>query len=103
VHEDGAEVFEVLVQPAQDVQRENTISDVDAEVSERVDEALHLPTVVVEAEVTLNEALKVGIDAEGTSFAVAEEVVLQGQSGVASHMAVLSHVLQVGGDGAVDP
>jgi hypothetical protein len=49
VHEDGAEVFEVLVQPAQDVQHENVVGDIDAEVDEGVGDALHLLEVVVDA------------------------------------------------------
>jgi hypothetical protein len=104
VREDGAVVFNVLVQPAQDVQHENAVTDVDAEVGEGVDEALHLPTVVVDAEVALNEASKGGIDVEGTSFMVVEEVVLQGQPGVMSHVAaLLGDILLVRGDGAPDP
>jgi hypothetical protein len=75
VCEDGTEMFEVLVQPAQDVQHKNAIGDVDTEVGEGVGEALHLPTVVVDAEVALNEALEGGVDVEGTSFVIAEEVV----------------------------
>jgi hypothetical protein len=72
-------VFKVLVQPTQDVQHENAVGDVDAEVGEGVGEALHLSTVVVDAEVTLNEASKGGVNVEGAGFMVAEEVVLQGQ------------------------
>jgi hypothetical protein len=104
VREDGAEMFKVLVQPTQDVQHKNTISDVDAEVGEGVDEALHLPTVVIDAEVALHEAPEGGIDVEGAGFMVAKEVVLQCQPGVASHLAALpGDVLQVRGDGASDP
>jgi hypothetical protein len=104
VREDGAEVFEVLVQPVQDVQHENAIGDIDAEIGEGVDEALHLLTVVVDAEVALNEALEGGVDVKGAGFTVAEEVVLQCQSGVMSYVAVLlNDVLQVRGDGAPAP
>jgi hypothetical protein len=78
VHEDGAEVFEVLVQPVQDIQHENVVGDVDTEIGEGAGEALHLLTVVIDAEVTLNEALKSGIDVEGAGFAIAEDVVLRG-------------------------
>jgi hypothetical protein len=83
------EVFEVLFQPVQDVQHVNTVGDIDAEVSEGVGEALHLSTVVVDAEVTLNKAPESGIDVEGTGFTVAKEVVLQDQSGVASRVTTL--------------
>jgi hypothetical protein len=104
MREDGAKVFEVLAQPVQDVQHENVVSDVDAEVDEGVNEALYLSIVVVDAEVTLNEAPEGGVDVEGTSFAVAKEVVIQDQPGIVSHVAaLLGDVLQVRGDGALDP
>jgi hypothetical protein len=104
VREDGAKVFEVLAQPVQDVQHENVVSDVDAEVDEGVNEALYLSIVVVDAEVTLNEAPEGGVDVEGTSFTVAKEVVIQDQPGIVSHVVVLlGDVLQVRGDGALDP
>jgi hypothetical protein len=104
MREDGAKMFEVRVQPTQDVQHDNVIDDIDAEIGEAVGEALHLSTVVVDAEVALNEALEGGIDLEGTSFVVAEEVVLQYQLGVVSRVAALSDdVQQVRGDGAPDP
>jgi hypothetical protein len=97
-------VFKVLVQPTQDVQHENAIGDVDAEIGEGVGKALHLPIVVVDTEVTLNEAPKGGVDVESASFVVAEEVVLQCQPGAASRVAtLLDDVLQVRGDGAPDP
>jgi hypothetical protein len=94
-------VFEVLVQPTQDVQHENTVNDVNTEVNE----ALHLSTVVIDAKVAaLNEAPKGGIDMEGMGFMIAEEVVLQGQPGVTSRVTTLpGDVLQVGGDGVIDP
>jgi hypothetical protein len=79
VREDGAEVFEVLIQPAQDVQHENAIDDIDAEIGEVVVEALHLSTVVVGTEVALRKALEGGVDVEGAGFMIAEEVVLQCQ------------------------
>jgi hypothetical protein len=104
VREDGMEVFEVLVQPAQDVQHENAVGDVNTEVGEGVGEALHLPAVIVDAEVTLNKAPEGGIDVEGAGFMVAEEVVLQGQQGVVSPVAMLpGDMLPVGGDGVLDP
>jgi hypothetical protein len=76
VREDGVEVFKVLVQSAQDAQHKNAIDDIDIEVGEGVGEALDLLIVVVDSEVTLNEAPEGGIDVEGMGFMVAEEVVL---------------------------
>jgi hypothetical protein len=79
-------------------------SGVDAKVGEGVGEALHLSTVVVDTEVILNEAPEGGIDVEGAVFMVVEKVVLQGQPGIVSHVDALpGDVLQVGGDGVVDP
>jgi hypothetical protein len=92
VREDGVEMFKVLVQPAQDVQHKNAIGDVDTEVGEGVGEALHLLTVVVGAEVTLNEAPEGGVDVEAVGFVVAEELVLQCQLGIASHVAVMPQI-----------
>jgi hypothetical protein len=76
VREDGVQMLEVLVPPAQDVQDENAVSDVDAEVGEGDSEALHLLTVVVDTEVAQNEAPEGGVDVEDTNFTIAEEVVL---------------------------
>jgi hypothetical protein len=104
VREDGVEVFKVLVQPTQEVQHNNTVGDIDVEVIEGVGEALHLLTVVVEAEVALNEALEGDINVEGMSFMGAEEVAFQGHPSIVSHLSTLpGDVLQVEGDGAVDP
>jgi hypothetical protein len=76
VRQGGTEMFEVLVQPAQDVPHENAIGDVNAEVGEGVGETLHLPTVVIDAEVTLHKTPEGGIDAEGAGLMVAKELVL---------------------------
>jgi hypothetical protein len=104
VRKDGVKVFKVLVQPTQNVQHENMIGDVDTEVGEGVGKAIHLPTVVVDAEFPLNETPECGIDVEGVGFAVAEEVVLQCQPDIMSHVATLpGDVLQVRGDGGPDP
>jgi hypothetical protein len=52
------------------------IGDINAKIGEGASGSLHLPTVVVDAEVALNEAPESGVDVEGASFTVAEEVVL---------------------------
>jgi hypothetical protein len=78
VHEDGVKVIKVLVQPAENVQDEDTVRDVNAEVDEGVNEALHLQAVVIHVEIALNEVLEGGIDVEGVSLPVADEAILQG-------------------------
>jgi hypothetical protein len=72
-----------------DIQHENVVSDINTEVGEGVNDALHLQTVVVDAEVTLNEALDGGINVDSVGFMVTEEVVLLGQPGIASHVVML--------------
>jgi hypothetical protein len=80
------------------------IGDVDAKVGEGVDETLHLSIVVIDTKVALNKAPNGGIDVEDASFADAEEVVIQCQPGVTSRVVALPRdVLQVRGDGALDP
>jgi hypothetical protein len=87
-----------------DIQHENAVGDINARVREGVDEVLHLLIVVVDAEVTLNEALRCHVDVEGAGFTVANEVVLQCQPCIVSCMAMLlGDVLQVRGDSALDP
>jgi hypothetical protein len=76
MREDGMETFEVLIQPTQDIQHKNAIDDVNTEVGEGVNEALHLPVIVIDTEVALNEALEGGVDVEGAGFTVVKEVVL---------------------------
>jgi hypothetical protein len=78
VHEDGVKVIKVLVQPAENVQDEDTVRDVNAEVDEGVNKALHLQAVVIHVEIALNEVLEGGIDVEGVSLPVADEAILQG-------------------------
>jgi hypothetical protein len=63
---------------AQNVQDEDTVRDVNAEVDEGVNEALHLQAVVIHVEIALNEVLEGGIDVEGVSLPVADEAILQG-------------------------
>jgi hypothetical protein len=47
VREDGVKMIEVLVQPTENVQDEDVVRDVNAEVDEGVGEALRLQAVVV--------------------------------------------------------
>jgi hypothetical protein len=72
-----------------DIQHENAVGDINARVREGVDEVLHLLIVVVDAEVTLNEALRCHVDVEGAGFTVTNEVVLQCQPCIVSCMAML--------------
>jgi hypothetical protein len=81
VHEDCVKMIKVLAQPAEDVQDENPVRNIDAEINEGVDEALHLEAVVVHIEIALNKILEGGLDMEGTSHPIVDEAILQGQPG----------------------
>jgi hypothetical protein len=76
VREDGAKVIKVLVQPTENVQDEEAVRDVNAEVDEGVNGALHLQAVVIHVKIALNKVLEGGIDVEGVSFPVADEAIL---------------------------
>jgi hypothetical protein len=76
VREDGAKMIEVLAQPAEDVQDEDSVGNIDAEVDEGVDEALHLEAVVVHIEIALNKVLEGGLDMEGLRLLIADEAIL---------------------------
>jgi hypothetical protein len=47
VCEDGVKMIEVLAQPTEDVQDEDSVGNIDAEVDEGVSEALHLEAVAI--------------------------------------------------------
>jgi hypothetical protein len=76
VREDGAKMVKVLIQPAEDVEDEDTVGDVNTEVNEGVNEALYLEAVVVHIEVTLNKVPEGGVDVEGASLPIANEAII---------------------------
>jgi hypothetical protein len=76
VCEDGTKMIKVLIQPAEDVKDEDTVGDVNSAVDEGVDEALHLEVVVVHIEIALNKVLEGGVDVEGVSLPIANEMIL---------------------------
>jgi hypothetical protein len=47
VREDGVKMIKVLAQPTEDVQDEDSVENIDAEVDEGVNEALHLEAVAI--------------------------------------------------------
>jgi hypothetical protein len=89
VREDSVKIVEVLVQPAENVQDEDAVGDINAEVDEGVDEALHLQAVVILVKIVLNKVLEGSIDVEGASLLVVDEAILQGQPGSVGNVAML--------------
>jgi hypothetical protein len=76
VGEDGAKMLVLFVEVTEYIEDEHTIGDVGAKIVEGVGKALHFPAIVVHVEVTLNEVVEDGVDVEGTSLIVADELVL---------------------------
>jgi hypothetical protein len=83
VGEDGVKMLVLFVEVAKYIEDEHTIGDVGTKVVEGVGEPLHFLTVVVHVVVTLNEVAEEGVDVEGASLTVADELVLQASQ--ASH------------------
>jgi hypothetical protein len=89
VHEDGAKMIKVLVQPTEDVQDEDAVGDVNADVDEGVGEALHLEATTVHVEITVNKVSEGGVDVEDMSLSIANETILQVQPGSTGGEAML--------------
>jgi hypothetical protein len=75
-----------------------------ADVAEVVSHLLHLAAVVVDAQITLHEESKLGVEVKGVSLTVAEELLLEGNPELLSSVvAVASGLLEVNGDGVEQP
>jgi hypothetical protein len=104
VREDGTKMIEVLAQPAEDVQDEDSVRNIDAEVDEGVGEALHLKAVVVHIEIALNNVPEGGLDMEGTSLLIVDEAILHGQpDNTGSEATLTGDILKFQRDSAENP
>jgi hypothetical protein len=104
VREDGTKMIEVLAQPAEDVQDEDSVGNINAEVDEGVGEALHLEAVVVHIEIALNKVPEGGLDMEGMSLLIADEAILHGQPGnTGSEATLMGDILKFRRDSAENP
>jgi hypothetical protein len=74
--DDGSKMIVALVQPSKNNEDEVAIRDGVAKVSQGVDHALHLVTVVAHREVTVDEVAECGIEVKHACFSVADELVL---------------------------
>jgi hypothetical protein len=74
------------------------------EVAKVVGHPLQLAAVVIDTQITPYEELKQGVEVEGTSLVVAEELLLKGNPELLSSVvACASALLEVNGDGAKNP
>jgi hypothetical protein len=74
--EEVIEVVLLLVQPPKNDEGKGTIWHWLVEVVEGIDHSLHLPTIVIHVQVTLDEGPKHGIKVERRSLVIAEDVFL---------------------------
>jgi hypothetical protein len=88
----------------QEVQHQGTIGNWLAEIAERVSQALHLAAVFSHGEVPLREQVELGVEVERPRIPIPEELVLESEPRLASSVRLIADdVLQLNGDGAVEP
>jgi hypothetical protein len=102
------DVIILLVQAPYDLVNKGTVLHVLAEITEVVCHLVLPVTVVVDAQITLYEELKLCVEVEGVHLRVAEELLLKGNpkllSGtIVAAVAGTSGLMEVGGDGAEQP
>jgi hypothetical protein len=92
------------VEATQKVQQQGPVGDRLAEVVERVSHALHLAAVLVHGEVPLREQVELGIEVQGASVPVPEELFFEGEPLLTVRdRLVADDVLELNGDGSVEP
>jgi hypothetical protein len=88
----------------QEVQHQGTIGNWLAEIAERVSQTLHLAAVFSHGEVSLREQVELGVEVERPRIPIPEELVLESEPRLASSVRLIADdVLQLNGDGAVEP
>jgi hypothetical protein len=101
---DGAHVFEALVQPLKDVEDEDPVFNACVKVNQIVDHGLELAAVLIDREVTLNKSTKGSIKVKSTLLTVTEKLVLDGEPEVARRTTAFSgHLVMIRRDGVADP
>jgi hypothetical protein len=88
----------------QKVQHQGPVGDRLTEVAERVRHALHLAAVLVHREVPLREQVELGVEVQGASVAVPEELFFKGEPRPTTRVhLVADDVLELEGDGSMEP
>ena len=67
----------------QHVQNEGTVMDELTKITKGIDHPLHLATIFTDGEIVLHENTKLDAEAKYASFAIVEELLLDGQPSVA--------------------
>jgi hypothetical protein len=97
-------VGKFLIHATQHVQDEGTVVDDLTKITKSINHPLHLATIVTDGEIALHENTKLGVEEKGTSFVIAEELLLDGQPGTTrSTTRGASRLHQLGGECAQHP
>jgi hypothetical protein len=92
------------VHPLKNVEDEGTIRHRLVEVTEGIGLALHLPTVVVDVQVTLDEVSTHDVEVESTGLTVYEELLLDGNPRLTGCATMLmDDVLELDGERVEEP
>jgi hypothetical protein len=88
----------------QKVQHQGPIGDRLVEVAVRVRHALHLAAILVHGEVPLREQVELGVEVQGASVPVPEELFFEGEPRLTTRVRLVADdVLELDGDGSVEP
>jgi hypothetical protein len=88
----------------QKVQHQGAFGDRFAEVTEGVHHALHLAAILPHRVILLRELVELGVEVEGLSVPVPDELFLEGEPCMSAHVCLVADdVLQLDGDGVVEP
>jgi hypothetical protein len=87
----------------QKVQHQGPVGDRLAEVAERVCHALHLAAVLVHGEVPLREQVELGVEVQGASVPVPEELFFEGEPRLTARVRLVADDVLELGDGSVEP
>jgi hypothetical protein len=100
----ATDTLEALGEATDDVEYQRTVVDRFSKVSEGVGHVLEAAAVLRDGQVPLTEVAELGVEMEGASLLIPEELILEGKPNGASRGIPREHRLrQVVGDGAGDP
>jgi hypothetical protein len=102
--DESLQVAIARAEATQKVQHQGPVGDRFAEVAERVCHALHLAAVLVHGEVPLREQVEPGVEVQGASISVPEELFFEGEPRLMTRVRLVADdVLELDGDGSMEP
>jgi hypothetical protein len=88
----------------QEVQHQGVVRHRLAEITERVRQALHLTAVLPHVEIPMGELVELGVEVQGASVPVPEELFLEGEPRLTARVRLVADdVLELDGDSSVEP